>query len=127
MSNPVALIRRIRDKRESYKAIVLWCPGCEITDEDGHVHAGLHMLPINGNAKKRPTWKWNGDLVQVTLTPSILTKSNRGVIPFRCHSFLRQGRWEFLNDCTHPLKGRTVPMVPLPDWVIHEDEKLPRT
>lgn len=31
-----------------------------------------------------------------------------------CHSFLRNGQWEFLNDSAHHLAGKTVPMVPLP-------------
>lgn len=30
-----------------------------------------------------------------------------------CHSFVRAGKIEFLGDCTHALKGQTVP---LPDW-----------
>lgn len=34
-----------------------------------------------------------------------------------CHSFLRAGRWEFLGDSAHALAGKTVDMVPLPDWV----------
>ena len=31
-----------------------------------------------------------------------------------CHSFLRDGRWEFLNDSAHHLAGQTVDMVDLP-------------
>lgn len=127
MSNPVALLRRINDDGERYHAIVLWCPGCQIVDPDGHIHGGLHMLAINGNPKKRPVWGWNKDLVNVTLNPSILTKSKRSGVKFRCHSFLQNGQWRFLNDCTHSLKGKVVPMVPLPDWVIHEGEIVPRT
>lgn len=34
-----------------------------------------------------------------------------------CHSFIRNGVWEFLQDCAHPLAGQHVPMVPLPDWL----------
>lgn len=39
-----------------------------------------------------------------------------------CHSFLRNGVWEFLGDCAHSLAGQKVPMVPLPDWVVKETE-----
>lgn len=35
-----------------------------------------------------------------------------------CHSFLRDGRWEFLPDSAHHLAGQTVDMVPLPDWLV---------
>lgn len=35
-----------------------------------------------------------------------------------CHSFLRKGVWEFLDDSTaHRLRGM-VPMVPLPNWLV---------
>jgi hypothetical protein len=34
-----------------------------------------------------------------------------------CHSFLKNGVWEFLGDCAHPLAGQNVPMMPLPDWL----------
>lgn len=33
-----------------------------------------------------------------------------------CHSFLRDGRWEFLSDSAHHLAGQTVDMVPGPDY-----------
>lgn len=36
-----------------------------------------------------------------------------------CHSFIRNGHWEFLGDCAHSLAGQTVPMVPVPDWMVH--------
>lgn len=34
-----------------------------------------------------------------------------------CHSFIRDGHWQFLADSAHKLAGQTVPMVPVPDWV----------
>ena len=30
-----------------------------------------------------------------------------------CHSFVTDGRIRFLGDCTHALKGQTVP---IPEW-----------
>lgn len=116
-SNPVSLLRRINDGGDLYHAIFLWCPGCEYILDDRKV-GGLHALPINGNPKKRPVWSWNKDLVRVTLSPSILTRTSRHNVKFICHSFLRDGRWQFLGDCTHSLKSKTVPMTPLPDWVV---------
>ena len=32
-----------------------------------------------------------------------------------CHSFVSDGQWQFLGDCTHALAGQTVPVVPIPD------------
>lgn len=35
-------------------------------------------------------------------------------VPYTCHSFVTDGRIQFLGDCTHSLAGQTVD---LPDWV----------
>jgi len=118
IENPVAMLRSINDHTDIYKGIFLWCPGCEYEREDRKV-SGLHLLPISGDGSKRPTWKWNGKLDTVGLEPSILTRTKRPD-EFICHSFLRNGVWQFLGDCTHDLKNQFVPMVPLPDWVVRE-------
>jgi hypothetical protein len=34
-------------------------------------------------------------------------------VPKICHSFITDGRIQFLGDCTHRLAGQTVP---IPDW-----------
>lgn len=85
-----------------------WCPGC----------GELHRIPATGDWQPhRPVWGFNGDTDRPTLTPSIL----RRIGPFPdghtevCHSFLRDGRLEFLSDCTHELKGQTVDLPELPD------------
>lgn len=39
-----------------------------------------------------------------------------------CHSFLRNGRWEFLGDSAHHLAGQTVDMVPLPGRYVGDSE-----
>lgn len=74
------------------------CPGCE------------SPVRIKG-------WLWNGNAEQPTFSPSILTTMHG----HRCHSFIRDGKIEFLNDCTHELKGQTVDLPELPDWLIAED------
>lgn len=68
------------------------CPGC------GHGHS----VTIKG---ENP-WGWNGDVEKPTFTPSILVWASRP--EERCHSFVRDGRIEFLGDCHHHLKGTTV-------------------
>ena len=126
--NPVAQVRNVIDGDDRYEAIALWCPGCQYPDpEDGKMRGGLHMLPVGSQTTDtpRPTWQWNGDLVNVGLEPSILTRTTRGParVEFVCHSFLRNGQWQFLGDCTHALANQTVAMVPLPDWVVRETEE----
>jgi len=121
MTDILAEVSSVSHGKDVYEAIKVWCPGCDtLKDSTGSRSSGLHMLPISGDVNARPTWEWNGDLVKVTLNPSILTKyrmEEKG--EFVCHSFLRNGIWEFLNDCTHELAGQKVPMVPLPKWALN--------
>lgn len=92
------------------------CPGC----------GQLHVLPIDNQAS-HPRWIFTGDADCPTLAPSILARGLLCVydeagewtgewqrdaagepIPFVCHSFVRNGRIEFLGDCTHNLAGQTI-------------------
>lgn len=38
-----------------------------------------------------------------------------------CHSFVRDGKWEFLNDCDHEFRGKTVPLADIPLWWLGDD------
>lgn len=71
-----------------------WCPGCDYA----------HQIRVG-------TWTWNGDLERPTFSPSVLVVG--GIHQMRCHSFVTDGRIQFLGDCTHALAGRTVD---LPEW-----------
>ena len=103
-TNPVAISRQSRDGDKIGEVILMWCPGCD----------DLVRLPVAGDLM--PQWKWNFDPRKPTIEPSILEITGEK----RCHSFLRDGVWEFLSDCTHEYANQTVPMVPLPDWVLGE-------
>lgn len=104
------IIRQIQDHRFAF-----WCPGCN------EVHC------IND------TWTFNNNFEKPTFSPSILMTSGHYVpgwkgpqcwctynkehadkpSPFqcrRCHSFVKDGQIQFLNDCTHSLAGKTVPL-----------------
>jgi hypothetical protein len=41
-----------------------------------------------------------------------------------CHYFLRSGQLQFLGDCVHALKGQTVELPDLPDFLTDEDFHL---
>jgi len=68
-------------------------------------------------------WGFNGDGNRPTFTPSVLVTheakpgAGPGFEEWRtaraCHSFVTDGRIQFLADCTHALAGQTVD---LPDW-----------
>jgi hypothetical protein len=115
MSNPVAALRSVRDGDLQFWALMFICPGCKEMSAES---TGLHLLPVNSTTKN-PAWEFDGNLAHPTLTPSILTRHGgnpEGV----CHSFLKYGQFEYLSDCTHPLAGKYVAMVPLEDWMLKE-------
>lgn len=101
------------------------CPGC------GHSH-GIYVEQA-ADGSQRPVWGFNGNGDAPTFTPSVLvtshtwsppvTPENLGEwkrqpwkqvkVPTICHSFVTDGRIQFLADCTHALAGQTVD---LPDF-----------
>lgn len=62
---------------------------------------------------KTPRWQFNGDLEKPTVSPSILVPGSQAENDFTCHSFIKDGKIQFLGDCTHHLAGQTVDLV---DW-----------
>jgi len=97
------------DKNSSAKLI--FCPGCK----RGHAfYTSDHDSP-NG-----AVWTFNGDYDKPTFSPSMhvtimrRTRSNpTGERITLCHSFVRNGKIQFLNDSQHRLAGQTVD---LPNW-----------
>jgi hypothetical protein len=110
-------LRKIEGGKVGY-----WCPGCDM----------MHVLTVE-RGTVGPCWDWNGDADLPTFSPSILVNYHHWVPPVTpanladwqrkpwpqekrhhvCHAFVREGRVEFLGDCTHALAGQTVP---LPDF-----------
>lgn len=107
----IATIRQVSAGDRHWESLVFWCPGCELMQGGG---SGLHLLPVTPGSD-RATWTFDGNLDAPTLNPSILT---HGANDGRCHSYLRGGVLEFLDDCTHELAGQKVPLPELPAWVI---------
>jgi len=91
---------------------IFFCPGCRCG------HWFKTTLP-------EPQWTFNGDIDKPTVKASILVKSGKyPEEPFKldkdgkvigyektvCHSLITDGMIQFLGDCTHELKGQTVPL-----------------
>jgi len=100
-------------------SIAFWCPGCNTS----------HAVIIAADR-----WSGPGDIERPTFQPSILVRSGHyaehhkpgdpcwctyyaenppapGERRFECsicHSFVTDGRIQFLSDCTHALAGQTV-------------------
>jgi hypothetical protein len=84
------------------------CPGC---NERHQVRTGVGL---------GPRWEYNGNPEAPTFTPSILVTWNEPSdkaeefddpakdIHHRCHSYVTDGRIQFLGDTTHALAGQTV-------------------
>lgn len=86
--------------------LILWCPGCKC----------LHPIYHKREDHRGPVWGWNGSYDKPTFTPSLLVRGTMGV----CHSFITDGRIQFLSDCTHHLRGQTVDMVDDPLSQCHD-------
>lgn len=109
-NNPIVMERRSEFDGRIEIRHCYWCPGCD----------SLHCIRIRdqGPAPARPSWNWDGNMKSPTYEPSQLT--TYGPLGMVCHTFIRAGQIQFLDDCTHPLKGQTVPLPPLPDWFVEE-------
>ena len=93
------------------------CPGCHRS----------HQVGIEPPATV--IWDFNGSGDAPTFTPSVLVQGSARLTEDEyqrvmagesvqtaktvCHSFVTDGRIQFLGDCTHALAGQTVD---LPDW-----------
>ena len=91
---------------------MIFCPACEC----GHC--------FYTECDDKPKWTFDGNLEEPTFHPSMLVRGKRHItdeeaarimagekldIPDQCcHSFVRDGKIQFLVDCTHKLAGQTV-------------------
>jgi hypothetical protein len=111
-------LRTVRDEKRNvtYQSLMFVCPGC-VAGATSSGYEGIHDLPVNVPSDLnigKPSWTFDGNTDCPTLSPSILTHESK--VHARCHSFLEQGVFRFLDDCTHPLVGQHVPMPDLPTW-----------
>lgn len=81
-------------------------------------HVRLHMpgpipnrmLPVQlRGTRATGNWSWNGDIERPTIKPSILSRCPP--ICECCHTFVNGGMVQFLDDCTHELRGLTVELL----------------
>jgi Family of unknown function (DUF6527) len=93
------------------------CPGCRT----------WHVVEVHDAGDQG--WSFNGDPERPTFSPSIRVRGVRNITDdeharlmrgehveptqFVCHSFVREGRIEFLPDCTHEMAGMTVDLPPI--------------
>lgn len=95
---------KIRVDENIYKGIkynhtqyLYYCPGCKREHAFGLQGEGGHHT-------------FNMDLENPTVVPSLMQNFAKYTV---CHSFIKNGKIQFLNDCTHELKGQTVELLSL--------------
>jgi len=87
------------------------------------------ILPVilKGQREGTNSWTWNGDIEKPTLRPSILTKKVRDMTNEEyakamagetldidwiiCHTWVNDGKVQFLDDCSHELAGSVVDLL----------------
>lgn len=83
-----------------------YCPGCKT------YHQVWTAKEPGGD---NPIWGFNGDLEKPTFSPSVCVTLPTPQGDLICHSFIRDGKIQYLQDCYHSLAGKTVEMEDLTD------------
>lgn len=88
-----------------------FCPACDMThgfrvDLDGHGHY----------TEEQGTWSFDGNWMLPTFSPSMFANRDFWATPHHpsCHSFLENGIWRYLPDCSHRWADKELPL-PFPD------------
>jgi hypothetical protein len=101
--------------------LMIYCPACKSS----------HAFLVNSNIPGQ-NWSLDGNMERPTFSPSMLVRGTMypsgsqwpnedehkrlmsgedmrsQMKPYVCHSFVRDGKIQYLNDCTHALKGQTI-------------------
>jgi len=87
-----------------------WCPACK------ELHGFWVDKPNPDNGAR---WTFDGNLDVPTFNPSMNIRAEFAPEdggPFVCHYFLKNGVIQYLNDCTHEMAGKEIPLPDLPAW-----------
>jgi hypothetical protein len=100
--------------------VAFYCPGC------GESHAidrtrwtvDIESETISPSVLLHENWRmpkdWDYEKAPKDENGELLKQENGKILgaikSYRCHSFVRNGKIQYLNDCTHELAGKTVDM-----------------
>lgn len=104
------LAKRISNTKGEFVGYLIFCPACD----------NAHSLDER--------WLFNGNLESPTFSPSLLLRgkvmptdeecdriSNGEKVELAdlvCHSFITDGKIQYLGDCTHDFKNQTIELKP---------------
>ena len=112
--NPVMVVHNVIDANDKPlgRSCWVWCIGCNVA----------HRIAIADEAGNHEdvSWDWDGNMEHPTFDPSILTHTSPLDV---CHSYIKNGQWQYLSDSTHSKAGQTLDMIPLPNWLVNEYDK----
>lgn len=119
-----SVVHRITNGDGVHVGYMVWCEGCGC----GHAFA------TEVHNSQGALWTFNGNMAAPTFEPSMLVTSghyitghtgrcwcdvkreepNRtgGFECIRCHSYVTDGKIQYLDDTSHKLRGQTVPLKP---------------
>jgi hypothetical protein len=93
----MAKLRELKNDDGEIVCLVFHCPGCGYS----------HPFHIDGKFHSTgQSWEWNGEMDKPTFRPSLGV--NMSDPAYRCHSFVTDGKIQFLQDSFHHLAGQTV-------------------
>lgn len=101
----VKVITYIHDGKEyHHPQLLIWCDGC------GWEHA------LNPQVHT-----FNGDFNNPTFSPSLLQNHDPKRV---CHSFVVDGKIQYLGDCFHSLAGQTLELKDVDEMIAQRESKL---
>ena len=145
--NPVAQVRHHVFDGVEGSSLFMWCPGCDqlhlvgltgngpLWEWDGNLDAptispsilAFHCAKLAACDQPHPHYEFCIDPECGALGHYLPDAGGQAHITQcpagpngNCHSFVRNGKWEFLGDSAHKLAGQTISMVPLPDWIVKD-------
>ena len=91
------------NRPEYVDMLKFYCPACKKE----------HIVSVGPKSYWDLRWTFNGDYEKPTINPSLLVRYKMPQGDKVCHSFIRDGKIQYLGDCTHGMAGKTVE---IPDW-----------
>lgn len=91
---------------KSVYGYAVYCPGCN----------QVHVIATSGHI----AWTFNNDMEKPAFQPSLMVNRDLSnpTAP-RCHSYITEGKFQYLDDCTHALANQTIE---IPEFHYPDDE-----
>jgi hypothetical protein len=103
------------------------CTPSDATHLNLHFPGPLRFRSIavitHGTREGSPCWTWNGSTDSPTLRPSVLSRVTLGDREVICHSWVTDGRVQFLGDCNHSLAGQTIDLLDVKTTSMWSDDE----